>query len=145
MNENQITEPVQALKFITAGKAMFTLKSLKSGNHITFKVRKSKKAMGPSHFVTVRDDADGIGSYSYLGTLWNGRDFNHGARSLLPHDGEYANAARWLFTQLKQNQLPARCELWHEGRCGRCGRPLTHPESIASGIGPECATKMECM
>jgi len=31
-------------------------------------------------------------------------------------------------------------ELMHEGRCGRCGRPLTRPESIQSGIGPICAT-----
>lgn len=25
------------------------------------------------------------------------------------------------------------------GRCGRCGRRLTDPESIRRGIGPECA------
>ncbi len=27
----------------------------------------------------------------------------------------------------------------HEGRCGRCGRKLTVPSSVESGIGPECA------
>lgn len=26
----------------------------------------------------------------------------------------------------------------HEGRCGRCGRKLTTPESVERGIGPEC-------
>ena len=26
-----------------------------------------------------------------------------------------------------------------EGRCRRCNRPLTHPQSIMSGIGPICA------
>ena len=26
----------------------------------------------------------------------------------------------------------------HAGQCGRCGRRLTTPESIESGIGPEC-------
>ena len=26
-----------------------------------------------------------------------------------------------------------------EGTCRKCGRPLTHPESIESGIGPICA------
>jgi hypothetical protein len=30
--------------------------------------------------------------------------------------------------------------VWHEGRCGRCGRKLTVPESIESGFGPECAS-----
>jgi hypothetical protein len=29
----------------------------------------------------------------------------------------------------------------HIGRCGRCGRTLTHEESRAQGIGPECASK----
>ncbi len=29
-------------------------------------------------------------------------------------------------------------KLVHEGRCGRCGRTLTVPESVTEGIGPEC-------
>jgi hypothetical protein len=28
-----------------------------------------------------------------------------------------------------------------EVHCTRCGRVLTHPESIAARIGPECSTK----
>ena len=30
----------------------------------------------------------------------------------------------------------------HEGRCCRCGRTLTVPSSVESGIGPECAEMM---
>ena len=30
-------------------------------------------------------------------------------------------------------------QVWHEGRCGKCGRKLTVPESLTSGLGPECA------
>tara|TARA_R110000851_G_scaffold268071_2_gene420720 strand:+ start:43559 stop:44137 length:579 start_codon:yes stop_codon:yes gene_type:complete len=29
-----------------------------------------------------------------------------------------------------------------EGKCVRCNRSLTHPESIRLGIGPECRTKL---
>lgn len=32
-----------------------------------------------------------------------------------------------------------RVEVWHEGSCGRCGRKLTVPSSIETGLGPECA------
>lgn len=32
-----------------------------------------------------------------------------------------------------------RYELMHEGRCLKCNRKLTTPESIESGIGPICA------
>lgn len=28
------------------------------------------------------------------------------------------------------------------GRCARCGRELTNPDSVAAGIGPVCATKV---
>jgi len=30
----------------------------------------------------------------------------------------------------------------HEGRCCVCARPLTNPESIDAGVGPECAGKL---
>jgi hypothetical protein len=89
----------------------------------------------------VRDDADGIGSYSYLGTINREGVFWHGRKSMVPEDDFKTTAARWLFNQLANNNLPDTCQLWHEGRCGRCGRRLTVPESIASGIGPECAAK----
>lgn len=36
---------------------------------------------------------------------------------------------------------PKGAEYMYEGRCRRCNRPLTNPESIESGIGPICAGK----
>lgn len=33
-------------------------------------------------------------------------------------------------------------EFWHEGQCCICGKPLTVPESIERGIGPDCWEKM---
>ena len=50
--------------------------------------------------------------------------------------GHYAKA------RLAAGSMPANVEINHEGRCGRCGRALTVPESVASGIGPESALKM---
>ena len=38
-------------------------------------------------------------------------------------------------------RIPEHLEIFHEGRCCACGRKLTTPESILSGIGPECAKK----
>lgn len=35
-----------------------------------------------------------------------------------------------------------KVEVWHAGSCCRCGRKLTVPSSIESGIGPECAGKL---
>jgi len=46
----------------------------------------------------------------------------------------------WKF--VAQNVMPPQMDVHHEGRCGRCNRKLTVPESIENGLGPECAGKM---
>jgi hypothetical protein len=33
--------------------------------------------------------------------------------------------------------------LQHAGRCGRCGKTLTVPESKATGLGPDCAAALQ--
>jgi hypothetical protein len=43
-----------------------------------------------------------------------------------------------LLESIAKGALPSGWEFRHEGRCGRCGRTLTVPESIDSGFGPEC-------
>jgi len=48
----------------------------------------------------------------------------------------------WFFKMLKFNvALPEYVQVYHEGRCGRCGRKLTTPASIEAGFGPECINK----
>jgi hypothetical protein len=47
-------------------------------------------------------------------------------------------AFAWFWDRLRNGNLPEQVEVHHEGRCGRCGRALTVPESIESGFGPEC-------
>ena len=36
---------------------------------------------------------------------------------------------------------PAGSTIANSGHCGRCGRLLTVPESIRTGLGPECAAR----
>ena len=30
-------------------------------------------------------------------------------------------------------------KVFHSGKCGKCGKKLTTPESIKSGLGPYCS------
>lgn len=67
-----------------------------------------------------------------------------------PYSGRPDNHCKWVrvgdvlgkcwFGKTAGQDLP-ECEVWHEGRCGRCGRKLTVPESIETGIGPDCAKR----
>lgn len=129
-----------ALAFLLAGKATVTLKSEVTGDHLTFQVRKWKKAQhGSLHFVSVRTGND----FANVGVIRDGSSFSRGKKADVDFDDKRVKAFRYAFAHLcDAKQLPPKCEVWHEGQCGRCGRPLTDPESIARGIGPDCLAKM---
>lgn len=59
-------------------------------------------------------------------------------------DAPSAAGFRAVFERLQAGDptLASKCDIRHEGKCGRCGRALTRPESIDTGLGPECAAKM---
>ena len=134
-------------RFALAGNATLTVVSLKTQERFTFKVTKAQGASrSPSGevpwFVKVLTGPDNETSYTYLGTLWATR-YVHAHKSHIAHDAPSAKAATWFFTQLLTSGAKLdQVEVWHEGRCGRCGRKLTVPESVSMGIGPECASQM---
>lgn len=143
-------------EFVLAGKATFTLEvpdEYRQKNdlkpHYTFRVsyKPASKQYREAYFVSLLTGPDNTRSYSYLGML----DKESGkvrttAKSVLDQEHlvtrllNRALALVWLgdVKPLEEKGFG----LHHEGRCGRCGRLLTTPESIERGIGPECWTHM---
>lgn len=133
--------------FITAGKAIFTVQVPAGFDkpHYTYRV-KVKPANGDypeTYFVSMLTGPDNYSNYTYLGIL-------------NPKTGVVKTTAKSKFAP---NSFPVRllnrvlARLWsdegskiteagfdlhHEGKCGRCGRRLTVPQSVESGFGPEC-------
>lgn len=134
-------ETVESVRaFMTAGNATLTLRSLKSGHRFTFKVKGSDD--GHVAFVGLLRGSDNENDYTYLGLIRNGA-YEHGRKSKVTSDAPSARAFFWFHSVVMSlAALPSMLEVWHEGKCGRCGRKLTTPESVARGIGPECATKL---
>ena len=128
-NRSQLTDRFEA--FMLAGNATFTVVGRSS--RYTYRARKSPD--GAVHFVSVLNGTDNESDYAFIGTIVNGKFFAKGWRdnAALPPS---AVAFRWVWAHRAD---PAPAEVWHEGRCGRCGRKLTVPESIQLGLGPECA------
>lgn len=129
-------------QFILAGNAIFTLTSKKSDNHLTFKMR---KADGPNfsddaYFISYLSGPNNDADYSYLGMLFinNGKlTIRMTAKS--PSDQSRTMAAFTYFLgRLEKGDLGEQLDFQHAGRCGRCGRTLTDPESIRTGLGPIC-------
>lgn len=140
-------EITEARRFITAGKAIFTVANDK-GQHYTFRVRLPDVEEGQpaprEAFLSVLTGADNTSDYTYAGML----SLEHGTLrqtrgSKIGTEATSWKVAAWTLNRVWHNvALPAGYALHHEGKCCRCGRKLTVPSSITSGIGPECATKM---
>lgn len=132
--EKQLTSGVR--EFMLAGKAIFTLVSTKTGARYTYRVRKAQDK--DIWFVSFLRGADNTSDYSYLGIIRD-QKFHLTAKSKLPADSTPVVAIQWFVDRLLTGQPTEGVEFWHAGRCARCGRLLTVPDSIASGYGPECA------
>ena len=124
--------------FALAGNATFTVTSVKTGTRFTYKVRQPNPEA--PHFVKVLTGSDNENSYTFLGTIFSDGTFRHGKKSPIGPDAPSSKAFSYVWTHL--DELTGKVEIHHEGKCCRCGRKLTVPESIESGIGPECREKM---
>lgn len=120
------------IQFIFAGNATVTFLNTQSSNRFTFKVKKHKK--DDIFFVSVLTSPD---VYQYIGTVKD-KVYKHGKKSKISTESQSVQVFNYVIKKLLSNALPAFIEIWHEGKCGKCGRALTVPESIENGLGPEC-------
>lgn len=138
-------------EFILAGKAIFTVKvgpnSLSAASpHYTFKVKRKEGDLlsNTIYFISILTGPDNESSYTYIGVL----DPINGwvrltAKSRYTENCVPVKIVRRVLERIWKNEghvvEAAGWEVYHRGQCGKCGRTLTVPESIESGIGPECA------
>jgi len=143
--------------FVTAGNATFTIEvphdwaaAHGSKPHYTFKVRKKEDRSNPGRFVwfaSILSGPDNVSNYKYVGLLNADTGIvRTTAKSAMPADSLPIRLLnRSLALVWSGNTGPmesAGFKLHHEGKCGRCGRKLTVPESIETGLGPECAGRI---
>ena len=128
--------------FIFAGNATFTLSNTESGNRFTFRMRalKDRKTgeINPNLiFVSVLNGPSNTSDYMFLGTVFNKAGFKLSPKSHAGAEAQSVKVFNWFMNNI--NRLPEMVEVRHSGKCGKCGRKLTTPESIDSGIGPVCS------
>lgn len=140
-------------KFVVAGYATFTVeppadfKHSEGQPHFTYCVqRKESVQYGVKYFVKVLTGPDNTRDFTYMGVL-NHRSGEVYATEKSKIGGLRLAVAQRVLLAIFQ-QRPERIEesgwsVHHEGRCGCCGRKLTTPESIATGIGPVCMQALE--
>lgn len=124
-----------AIRFIFAGNSTSTFLNTKTDNRFTYKVKKAKDS--DLYFVSVLTSPD---IYTYIGTILNGL-YKHGKKSNILNTAQSVKVFDYVLSNLMKLSLPNFIEIWHEGKCGKCGRTLTVPDSIINGLGPECYKK----
>lgn len=125
-----------ALDFIFGGNSIFTCRNAKTGNRFTFKVTKHKK--DDIFFAKVLTNPD---VYEFIGSIRKESQFKYSSKSRISNGAQSVEVFDFIIKRLRTNTLPEFVEIWHEGRCGRCGKSLTDPISIEIGFGPFCVNK----
>lgn len=147
-------------RYLLGGNCTLTLVSKTTGRRFTYRVKSAAKDRNQNwstnnqnrdlFFVSVLTGGDNNSSYTYIGMLRRNAHDNAGStyqyqwghKSKLRQVSAQSVAFDWFVKMMEQfKPFEDKMEFWHEGKCGRCGRKLTVPESVASGIGPECAGK----
>lgn len=142
----QLTDAAAVERFMVAGKAKLTVVSQRTGVRFTF--RFSRPAPEPYKqrpiWVSLLSGPDNDADYQFIGTMWPGLGWAYrtSPKTRVGHDAPARKALDWFLRCVTQGELRG-IEVWHEGCCARCGRTLTVPSSIASGLGPECATRSD--
>lgn len=143
--------------FFFAGKAIFTVKNNQTGEHRTYQIKITKpndRFPRPSTLMLQMTGTDNEKHYSYVGKIirkdvtaaqaYDRKEHKAGTLettkgSKFSVDSKQFKACSWILNRIWFNlEWPDIFEVNHAGRCGRCGRLLTNPESIERGIGPEC-------
>jgi len=146
MEQGQINNIQDVRKFVLAGNATVTIKSRRTQTRFTFRIRtpKTQRQATAIWFVSLLSGPDNTFNYSYLGQIRGQGAYDHGRKSKVSTQAESVKAFMWFWQAIQTNRqdLFDLMEVWHEGRCGRCNKKLTVPESISSGYGPECIKMM---
>jgi hypothetical protein len=139
MTMSAIVSNDKAQSFVLAGNATFTLVSKDTERRFTYKMTKSNNKPN-LYFVKLLHGPDNNNDYKYVGCYYSDTNVFYIDKHYRDR-AEYAwpasiRAINYFLRHL--DNLSDRLVVYHEGKCARCGRKLTTPESIITGFGPEC-------
>ena len=134
--------------FFTAGRAVFTIEFPESfaranglDTHYTYRIRAPRS--GSVLWIDLLTGPDNVGSYTYIATLYPTTGDVRNRKDSAADNSMPVRLVRRVIRRVWDSQQTAIADagfvLRHAGKCCRCGRRLTHPESLESGWGPECA------
>ena len=130
-------QPGNRRAYALAGQAILTLEGKRT--RFTYRIVsvKGSPAGRATHWVHVLNGPDNERNYRFFGALYPDGFFGHSQKSPIAKDAPSVQAFAWFWRHLESPEV----KVFHAGTCGRCGRTLTTPESIRTGLGPVCSAR----
>lgn len=124
--------PESVKDYLLAGNAVLTVQNRDTENHFTYEVSKKKDAQVWFVKMLMNQEYVYIGMFTWLG-------FRTTKGSKVSSTSPSFMVMNIVFRRyvLSLNPHP-KLRLMHNGYCAHCGRMLTHPESLETGLGPVC-------
>lgn len=126
---------IAAVPSVLTHNGKFTVKSVATGEHRTYRVRTqdqdSRFAPG-KRVIGILTGPDNTNDYLNFGFVTE-----KGIEVWSRQSTKFAQHAKML-TNMLANVLTGKIEVYAETKCRVCNRTLTTPESVKSGIGPIC-------
>lgn len=144
--EGKVINNKDALPFILAGKSEFTIQSNNTGKQFAFKMSKQKSTASYEdssefvYFVSVLQNEKstyaGILLYNSKTSLF---EYRRGSKGKIEVSDIRIKSLLYILNSLNIGKYDINVTIYHCGKCGRCGKKLTTPESILTGLGPSCS------
>jgi hypothetical protein len=148
--EDRLTSAGLKEALTEGGRAVCTVRSRVTGKHVTVRLSAKKRAadgwvsratvagrvgIGDATAIFAEDTdleypENRIGSFYFKSGEWRAEEDADPARVWA--------AEKLLYWALSGFDLDEYAEIFLAAECVYCGRPLTDPESVERGIGPEC-------
>ena len=114
--------------------APFTIRSKKSGKDYTFKI--SQVPFKDNNYIHIKVETEYL-NFKYMGWYRDGKIINKKLEVNTPA----SQAVSWFLRQMFSNNfdnLNQSVDIFHLGKCLKCGKTLTDSNSIEVGFGPVC-------
>lgn len=145
-NRCKLTNSNEIMTYCLGGKGVVTLESPSGVHHTYFFKRPNNKDVFPDDtiFVYAVHNEKGILKHFYIGMMEN-THFRLTRNSRFADYTEIVKGAFFIDRMMHNQKLvdTTPMSLYHEGMCCVCGRQLTNPKSIKSGVGPKCRKHIE--
>lgn len=156
MTELPLTSVKDIRDYMFGGKAEFTLQSNVTGKHFTYRVLKYSD--DKIRFVFFLGGSNNDTDWIYAGKLRRFKRDPNALSTPLTKNNELAfartpkspssaapvmQAFGWFIHMLNKDTIAEdQVTFLHSGKCSACGRKLTTPESIQTGMGPVCRSRL---